>query len=79
MGRDFSGYLKDRPHRLSLSPRQLEALRYTSHGCGMLDAGRAMGISMWTVDGHLEQARLRLAAKNTTHAVAIALRLGLID
>ena len=81
MPRDFKGYFSDiaAPRRLSASQRELEALRYTSHGLRWKECAAAMGCSEETVKTHLHEARRKLAAKNTCHAVAIALRLGLID
>jgi DNA-binding CsgD family transcriptional regulator len=61
------------------SARELEALRYTSHGLDRAQCADAMNVSPETVKTHLEIARLKLRAKTTPHAVAIALRLGLID
>jgi DNA-binding CsgD family transcriptional regulator len=76
----FDGYLDDRPSgELAATERQLEALRYTSHGLQEHECADAMGISVNTVKKDLLRARRNLRAKNTTHAVAIALRLRLID
>lgn len=81
MGRDFDGYFSELalPQRRSASQRQLEALSYHSHGLVESECADAMGVSCETVKTHLEVARRSLGAKTTTHAVAIALRLGLID
>ena len=60
------------------TPTQLETLRYASHGLEAAMIAEVRCLSEWTVKGQLADARRRLAAKNTTHAVAIALRLGMI-
>lgn len=81
MAETFAGYFAERarqPERRTPTARQLECLRYLSHGLDGPQTADAMGLSYETVRAHLSAARLNLAAKNTTHAVAIALRLCLI-
>ena len=73
----FDDYFGDKP--LAASRRELDALRYSSHGLRERECADAMGVSEETVKTHLDFARRKLRAKNTAHAVAIALRLGLID
>lgn len=75
----MEGYFSDRPYTVELAARTLEALRYVSHGLTYKQAGAAMFVGTETVKTHLERAHLELRAKTTTHAVATALRLGLID
>ena len=81
MERSFFGYLMERvpPRRDVLTAAQCETLRYLSHGLTEPMIAEARGVSLYTVKDHTSHARQRLAAKNTTHAVALALRLGLID
>ncbi len=67
------------PARHDLTSRELEVVRCLSHGMTQQMAGDTLGISQGTVHTHLESARYRLAAKNTTHLVALALRLRLIS
>jgi DNA-binding CsgD family transcriptional regulator len=42
------------------------------------EIAHAMGLGEETVRNHLSRARYRLRALNTTHAVAIAIRRGII-
>jgi DNA-binding CsgD family transcriptional regulator len=63
----------------SLSPRQRETLTLIASGATDKQIGRLLRISAFTVGHHLARARERLGATTTAHAVAIALRLGLID
>lgn len=83
MERDFDGYFSElairEPQRLSASAREIEVLRYHSHGLTQEQCADALGIGAESVKTHMAEARRKLAAKNTAHAVAIALRLGLID
>ena len=62
-----------------LTRPELDALRAASHGLTERMAADVYGISVNTNKRRLESARLKLAAKNTAHAVAIALRSGAIE
>lgn len=59
-----------------LTKRQLECLRWLALGKSAQWTAQRLGISIWTVREHLELARERLAARNSTHAVATAMRRG---
>lgn len=61
-----------------LSPPELANLRWLAHGLSQVDVARARGVSIETVKMQVERARLKLAAKTTAHAVAIAMRQGQI-
>ena len=67
----------DQPDR-PLSPRELRCLEGMSHGLERAGTAELLGIDEETVKNHLRAARRLLRAKNTTHAVAIALRDGLL-
>lgn len=62
-----------------LSKRQREVLSLAALGCTDREIARALTLSVHTVHEHLERVRERLEARNTTHAVAIALGAGLIQ
>ncbi|WP_363347808.1 autoinducer binding domain-containing protein [Methylocystis echinoides] len=62
-----------------LPPREASCLRWKALGKTDDDIGRILGISSHTVRFHLESARSRLNTANTTHTVAKALALGLIN
>lgn len=57
----------------------LAVLRCYAAGMEWMETAATLGISPETVRTHLREARLRLRAKNTTHAVAEAIRAGLLD
>lgn len=59
--------------------RWVEVLRLSSHGLTRKRVAREMGIGEETVKTHLQRAAVALGANNTTHAVAIAWRKGLIE
>lgn len=59
--------------------REASCLRWKALGKTNEEIGRILGISSHTVRFHLESARARLNTTNTTHTVAKALALGLIN
>ena len=67
------------PERPSLTPRELEALRWTMEGKTAWEAGVLLGISERTVVFHVNNAMHKLGCINKQQAVLKALRLGLID
>lgn len=59
--------------------RELEMLRHFADGCVRKEVATRMGCSLETVKTNLLHVRAKLGANNMTHAVAIAIRRGLID
>jgi len=68
----------DRPESPSLTPRELETLRWTMEGKTAWEVGAILGISERTAVLHLHNGMRKLGASNKHHAVLKALRLGLI-
>lgn len=64
--------------RPKLTPRELEALRWTMEGKTAWEVGTILGISERTAVLHLQNAMHKLEATNKHQAVLKALRLGLI-
>lgn len=62
-----------------LPPREASCLRWKALGKTDEEIGRILGISPHTVRFHLESARARLNTANTTHTVAKAVALGLVN
>ena len=62
----------------SLSPRQREVLSHIANGLAVKEAARAIGIDYGTTKVHLLLARNKLGASSNAHAVALAVRGGLI-
>ena len=62
-----------------LFPRQQQVAQLLAHGLSRQQIADEMGVTLETVKSHLKWVKLNLDANNTTHAVAIALRAGLID
>ena len=66
------------PERPSLTPRELEALRWTMEGKTAWEVGAVLGISERTAVLHVNNAMHKLGCVNKHQAVLKALRLGLI-
>ena len=62
-----------------LSSREWECLRWTATGRRTGDIGGLLGITERTVTFHLANARRKLGAVNTRHAVSKAITLGLVE
>ena len=54
------------------------ALGLSCYTVGMMDRGSMCGITYQTVRHHLQAIRLKLSARNTTHAVLLTLTQNLI-
>ena len=67
------------PERPALTPRELDALRWTMEGKTAWEVGAVLGISERTVVFHVTNAMHKLGCNNKQQAVLKALRLGLID
>jgi len=63
---------------VSLSPRETDALTMLALGYSRAQASDALSISEHTLRVYIESARFKLAAMNTTHAVARALNQGIL-
>lgn len=61
-----------------LSPRQREVLAFIAAGNAPKNSKDVLGISYGTFKSHLLMAYTKLGARNDAHAVAIALRKGII-
>lgn len=61
-----------------LSPREREVLWWAAAGKTVWETGRLLGLSEQTAQSYIRDAIRRLGAINKTHAVAEAVRLGLI-
>lgn len=62
-----------------LTDREIECLHWASHGRSNRNIAKILGLSERTVEHHLTSAGQKLAATTRVHAVATALRLGLIN
>src|SRR5690606_22053097 len=62
-----------------VSKREIECLRLTANGLTSDDIASALGLSVHTANQYLTNSTHKLNAVNRIHAVAKALRSGLID
>ena len=63
---------------IALTPRETETLTWVAKGKTRWEVGVILSISEETVKVHLENARRKLGASNTTHAIAVAMLNGLL-
>ncbi|ACS43611.1 Hypothetical protein MexAM1_META2p0768 (plasmid) [Methylorubrum extorquens AM1] len=66
------------PTRVDLSRREIEVLQRCAHGLKTDAIAAELEVSAHTVREHIDRARLKLDARNLSHAVALAMRAGLI-
>lgn len=62
-----------------LTPQELESLKWVSKGKTSWEIGRIMSIAEPTVTFHVKNAMQKLKASNRPQALAVAIRLGLIN
>ena len=65
-------------HKGTPSPRELEALKLLAEGLTNKEVAIKLEISMQTVKNMLVYTRDKLSAKNSTEAICICLKRGLI-
>ncbi len=68
----------DQADVVNLSPRETDALTMLALGYNRAQAADSLSISEHTLRVYIESARFKLAAMNTTHAVARAMNQGLL-
>lgn len=71
--------LQDCSRALPVSKREIECLRLTANGMTSEDIASTLGLSVHTANQYLTNSTHKLNAVNRIHAVAKALRSGLID
>lgn len=70
--------LHDMRHVDDITDRELTVLELMSRGCSAKEAGRVLYVEESTIVSSVKRTRRKLGARNTAHAVAIALREGMI-
>ena len=77
---NIAGAIKIKPPlHDKLSPREMEVLKLIGKGLSSKEIGDKLFIAPKTVDGHKENLRQKLNAKNVTTLIINAIRNGLID
>jgi DNA-binding CsgD family transcriptional regulator len=69
---------KKKKQKIKLAPREVDVLFHISEGETSEQIAARYGIKKGTVDDYAETATAKLGAKNRTHAVVMAIYLGLI-
>jgi DNA-binding CsgD family transcriptional regulator len=64
---------------MSLTPREVEILGFVADGNTHPIIAQLLNVSYDTVNFHLDNVRIKLEAKNTVNAVAIAIRANIIS
>jgi DNA-binding NarL/FixJ family response regulator len=62
-----------------LTPREREVLRLIAAGCTGREIAEILGISPKTVENHKQRLFGRLGVQNQAHAIAVAVRAGILD
>ena len=63
----------------ALRPRHRDVLSLAAQGLTQQQSATRLYVSRHTVEAHLTEARKRLDATNTTHAVALAIATGQLE
>lgn len=66
------------PTRVDLSRREIDVLQRCAHGMRTDAIASELEVSAHTVREHIDRAKQKLGARNLSHAVALAMRAGLI-
>ena len=75
---DIAERLRDHPPQTTLTPREVEVLRFVAQGLGNKEIGDQIGTAAGTVKIHIQNILSKLGAADRTHAVVIALRRGIL-
>jgi len=62
-----------------LTEGEIDVLAFFACGLGSEEAAKHMHLSRHTIYSRMKSLRVKLEAKNMTHAVALALKRGLLD
>jgi DNA-binding NarL/FixJ family response regulator len=75
MARELAQHIADAP----LTERELDVLMLVADGNTNRSTAQALGIQEDTVKGHVKSILTKLGARDRTHAVTLALRLGILS
>lgn len=78
MPQEVSVHLSGFFPELALTAREVEVLQLVARGLGNKEVGEILGTAAGTVKAHVQSILSKLNAKDRTHAVALAIRRGII-
>jgi DNA-binding NarL/FixJ family response regulator len=78
MQHEIAERLRDRSAEVSLTPREVQVLRFVAQGLSNKDIGDQLGTTFGTVKIHIQNILSKLRAADRTHAVMIALQRGIL-
>lgn len=78
LGKFEAGGIVKKVKICELTPRERECLELAASGSSNQAIGYQLNVSPRTVANHLESVRIKLGASNTTHAVYLAVRSGML-
>jgi DNA-binding NarL/FixJ family response regulator len=76
---DIAAEIAEHATDSALSPREIEVLRLVAAGNANKEIGAQLSLAEVTVKSHVKNILSKLGAHDRTHAVAIALKRGIID
>ena len=62
-----------------LTEREVEVLQLTAHGLSSIEIGEKLHLSPETVKGYKKRMIYKLDVKNSCHAVAVGIALGIVN
>lgn len=69
----------DQPFGVCLTARELEVLEFVADGLSAKEIALRIDIGARTVERHIDNARLKMRARNRAHLVTCAIARGLLD
>lgn len=75
---DHSKQTKDVQSLVTLTPREIDCLKWAARGKTDGEIADILSIARWTVVTYLQNAKIKLGCANRTSAVAVAMSLGII-
>ncbi len=78
MPQEVTAHLNGFFPEVALTSREVEVLQLIARGLGNKEVGEILGTAAGTVKAHVQSILSKLGAKDRTHAVALAIRRGII-
>lgn len=78
MPQEVTAHLNGFFPEVALTSREMEVLHLIARGLGNKEVGEVLGTAAGTVKAHVQSILSKLGAKDRTHAVALAIRRGII-